>query len=51
VRELPHCLLAPGLINAHGHAAMTLLRGIADYLPLMTWLHEHIWPAEGKWVD
>lgn len=51
VRELPHCLLAPGLINAHGHAAMSLLRGIADDLPLMTWLHEHIWPAEGKWVD
>lgn len=51
VRELPQCLLAPGLINAHGHAAMSLLRGIADDLPLMTWLHEHIWPAEGKWVD
>lgn len=51
MRELPQCLLAPGLINAHGHAAMSLLRGIADDLPLMTWLHEHIWPAEGKWVD
>ncbi len=51
VRELPQCLIAPGLINAHGHAAMTLLRGIADDLPLMTWLHNHIWPAEGKWVD
>lgn len=51
VRELPQCLLTPGLINAHGHAAMTLLRGIADDLPLMTWLHEHIWPAEGQWVD
>lgn len=51
VRKLPQCLLAPGLINAHGHAAMTLLRGIADDLPLMTWLHEHIWPAEGQWVD
>ncbi|MGN0924314.1 TRZ/ATZ family hydrolase [Ectopseudomonas mendocina] len=51
VRELPQFLLAPGLINAHGHAAMTLLRGIADDLPLMTWLHEHIWPAEGQWVD
>lgn len=51
VRELPQCLLAPGLINTHGHAAMTLLRGIADDLPLMTWLHEHIWPAEGQWVD
>lgn len=51
VRELPGCLLAPGLINAHGHAAMTLFRGIADDLPLMTWLHEHIWPAEARWVD
>ncbi|WP_296271396.1 TRZ/ATZ family hydrolase [Pseudomonas sp. UBA6323] len=51
VRELPQYLLAPGLINTHGHAAMTLLRGIADDLPLMTWLHEHIWPAEGRWVD
>jgi 5-methylthioadenosine/S-adenosylhomocysteine deaminase len=51
IRELPQCLLAPGLINAHGHAAMTLLRGIADDQPLMTWLHEHIWPAEGQWVD
>ncbi|MEX5588388.1 TRZ/ATZ family hydrolase [Pseudomonas urmiensis] len=51
VRELPDCLLCPGLINAHGHAAMTLFRGLADDLPLMTWLHEHIWPAEGRWVD
>ncbi|MDD0975556.1 TRZ/ATZ family hydrolase [Pseudomonas fontis] len=50
-RELPGCLLAPGLINAHGHAAMTLFRGMADDLPLMTWLQEHIWPAEGRWVD
>lgn len=51
VRELPDCLLCPGLINAHGHAAMTLLRGLADDLPLMTWLKAHIWPAEGRWVD
>ncbi|UVL23058.1 TRZ/ATZ family hydrolase [Pseudomonas donghuensis] len=50
-RELPDCLLSPGLINAHGHAAMTLFRGLADDLPLMTWLEEHIWPAEGRWVD
>jgi len=49
--ELPGMLLSPGLINAHGHAAMTLFRGLADDLPLMTWLEEHIWPAEGKWVD
>lgn len=51
VRELPDCLLCPGLVNAHGHAAMSLLRGLADDLPLMTWLQEHIWPAEGRWVD
>ncbi|OAI83833.1 TRZ/ATZ family hydrolase [Pseudomonas putida] len=51
LRELPGCLLAPGLINAHGHAAMTLFRGLADDLPLMTWLEEHIWPAEARWVD
>ncbi|WP_223483729.1 TRZ/ATZ family hydrolase [Pseudomonas sp. A-RE-19] len=51
VRELPDMLLAPGLINAHGHAAMTLFRGLADDLPLMTWLEKHIWPAEAKWVD
>lgn len=50
-RELPGCLLAPGLVNAHGHAAMTLLRGLADDLPLMTWLEQHIWPAEQRWVD
>ncbi|MCD5986994.1 N-ethylammeline chlorohydrolase [Pseudomonas savastanoi pv. glycinea] len=49
--ELPEMLLSPGLINAHGHAAMTLFRGLADDLPLMTWLHDHIWPAESKWVS
>ncbi len=51
VLELPDHALIPGLTNAHTHAAMTLLRGLADDLPLMTWLHEHIWPAEGRWVD
>lgn len=51
VRELPGMLLSPGLVNAHGHAAMTLFRGLADDLPLMTWLEKHIWPAEAKWVD
>ncbi|MCH8545057.1 MAG: TRZ/ATZ family hydrolase [Alcanivorax sp.] len=44
-------LLMPGLINAHTHAAMNLFRGLADDLPLMTWLEEHIWPAEGKWIS
>lgn len=51
IRELPDMLLCPGLINAHGHAAMTLFRGLADDLPLMAWLENHIWPAEAKWVD
>ena len=43
-------VLIPGLINAHAHAAMTLLRGIADDKPLMDWLNNHIWPLEQKWV-
>jgi len=43
--------LIPGFVNAHGHAAMTLFRGLADDLPLMTWLNDHIWPAEGTWVS
>ena len=51
VRELPDMLLSPGLINAHGHAAMTLFRGLAEDLPLQTWLEQHIWPAEARWVD
>ncbi|MDX1369775.1 TRZ/ATZ family hydrolase [Pseudomonas sp.] len=51
VRELPGRLLTPGLVNAHGHAAMTLFRGMADELPLSDWLQQHIWPAEAKWVD
>jgi len=46
--RLPGHALMPGLINLHGHAAMTLLRGFADDLPLMTWLKERIWPAESR---
>lgn len=49
--QLNNHLLIPGLINAHTHAAMTLMRGLADDLPLMVWLNEHIWPAEGRFVD
>lgn len=41
-------VLIPGLINLHTHAAMSLMRGIADDIPLMAWLSEHIWPAEKK---
>ncbi len=48
---LPGHALIPGFVNSHGHAAMTLFRGMADDLELMTWLNDHIWPAEGKWVS
>ncbi|MDR9437419.1 MAG: TRZ/ATZ family hydrolase [Thiohalophilus sp.] len=50
VQHFEQHVLMPGLINMHGHAAMTLMRGLADDLPLMEWLQEHIWPAEQQWV-
>ena len=50
-RQLAHHILIPGLVNLHTHAAMTLLRGLADDLPLMDWLQNHIWPAEAKHVS
>ena len=43
--------LIPGLVNLHTHAAMSLMRGLADDLPLMEWLNDHIWPAEAKHVS
>ena len=43
-------VLIPGLINAHTHSPMSLFRGLADDMPLMNWLNEHIWPAEQRWV-
>ena len=46
--ELPEHVLLPGLINAHTHSPMVLFRGMADDLPLMDWLQNHIWPAENK---
>lgn len=49
--ELPEQILIPGLINAHAHSAMTLLRGVADDVPLMDWLQNHIWPLEKRWVS
>ncbi|NJD08527.1 MAG: TRZ/ATZ family hydrolase [Methylococcaceae bacterium] len=49
IELLEHALI-PGLVNAHTHAAMTLLRGVADDLPLMEWLQAHIWPLEARWV-
>lgn len=49
--ELQGHALIPGLINTHTHAAMSLLKGFADDLPLIDWLNNHIWPAEGKHVS
>src|SRR5438552_18597798 len=49
IRLDSHVLL-PGLINLHTHAAMSLMRGLADDLPLMEWLNQHIWPAEAQHV-
>lgn len=49
--QLNNHALTPGLINTHGHSAMTLLRGFADDYPLQEWLEQHIWPAEGRWVS
>ena len=44
-------ILIPGLVNTHTHAGMNLFRGLADDLPLMEWLNNHIWPVEKKWVN
>lgn len=48
--RLPGQVLLPGLVNAHTHAAMTLLRGYADDLPLEEWLRARVWPAEARFV-
>ena len=48
VKSLPNHALIPGLINFHTHAAMTLMRGLADDLKLMDWLSGHIWPTEAE---
>ncbi len=44
--DFPHGLIFPGLVNAHTHASMTIFRGLADDLPLMTWLENYIFPVE-----
>jgi 5-methylthioadenosine/S-adenosylhomocysteine deaminase len=49
--DLPDHVLIPGLVNAHTHAAMSLMRGMSDDLPLMRWLEDHIWPAEREHVS
>lgn len=49
--ELPDHVLIPGLVNLHAHSGMSLMRGLADDQPLMTWLNDHIWPAEARHVS
>lgn len=51
VVQLSNHVLVPGFINAHTHASMTLFRGLADDKPLIEWLSEDIWPAEGQFVS
>ena len=46
-----NCIILPGLVNTHSHLAMTVLRGIADDLPLKQWLEEHIWPVEKEHIN
>ena len=45
------CAVMPGLVNTHTHLPMTCFRGLADDLPLMEWLHDHMFPAEAKHVN
>jgi 5-methylthioadenosine/S-adenosylhomocysteine deaminase len=49
--SLPDHVLIPGLVNLHTHAAMTLMRGLADDRALMDWLRNHIWPVESRMVS
>ena len=49
--DRPDHLLIPGFVNAHTHAAMSLMRGLSDDLPLEAWLRDGIWPAEKRWVS
>jgi len=44
-------IIMPGLVNTHTHAPMSLFRGLADDLPLMTWLNDYIFKAEGRWLN
>jgi len=45
------CIVMPGLVNTHTHLPMVCFRGMADDLPLMKWLNEHIFPAEARFVN
>jgi 5-methylthioadenosine/S-adenosylhomocysteine deaminase len=48
--EIAGGIVLPGLVNCHGHAAMTLYRGLGDDMPLMEWLQDFVWPAEKKFT-
>jgi 5-methylthioadenosine/S-adenosylhomocysteine deaminase len=48
--SLPTHVLLPGLVNAHAHSAMALLRGIADDVAVKPWLEQHIWPRAGRFL-
>src|SRR5678815_4654093 len=49
--ERPDHVLMPGLVNAHTHGAMSLLRGRAENLTLASWLTDAVWPIERRWID
>ncbi len=51
VLSRPHGIISPGFVNTHTHAPMVFFRGMADDLPLDTWLKRHIWPAESMWLS
>lgn len=51
IKEFSNSAIFPGLINTHNHLGMGIMRGMADDLPLMTWLKEHIWPVERKMLS
>jgi 5-methylthioadenosine/S-adenosylhomocysteine deaminase len=51
VLEATDCLVLPGFVNTHSHLAMTLMRGLADDLPLKEWLEQHIWPTERSYMN
>jgi 5-methylthioadenosine/S-adenosylhomocysteine deaminase len=51
VIDCSNCLIMPGLVNCHVHAAMSLFRGLADDIPLRTWLEQYIFPSEARYVS
>jgi 5-methylthioadenosine/S-adenosylhomocysteine deaminase len=51
LHDMPQHIIFPGLINMHGHSAMSIMRGIADDIPLQQWLENHIWPIEAQFVS